>query len=332
MKARGAAVQGVLAVGALVAAYVTWQRPAEATRGDVVALDIGKNALEKVRFQDGDKWIELTRGKGGDEPAIWVRQGIDPQPAGADGAAEAGVPAPPPRDLRGSDRAEKTFDLFAPLRAVRDLGVLPKEKLGELGLEGSGRKLEVTARGVPRAYTVSAPSPGVGSPYIREEGTGRVYLMPTTTLADLNPTSTMPIDRRLHAFKQSEFDALTVQADGASKEYVQTGAASPQTAKLAPKAAPDKPDDFARNWHDKLWNRLMVIELLGKGEAPKGGEPKVVLRVEYASQGKPKGWLEVAKGEGKDALARSEHTVGWVVLHGGADEVLEEGRRVAGAK
>ena len=38
---------------------------------------------------------------------------------------------------------------------------------------------------------------------------------------------------------------------------------------------------MAKNWHDKVW-RMMVTEVLGKGELPSGGTPEVACKVEYA--------------------------------------------------
>jgi hypothetical protein len=112
------------------------------------------------------------------------------------------------------------------------------------------------------------------------------------------------------------------------KAFVQSGGEVPQTAKVAPASAPDKPDDFARNWHDKIWSRQIVTEVLGKGEAPASGEPKPALRIEYSYRGKPKGFLELAIGQGAETFARSENTAGWVALHGGAAEVIEEAKKV----
>src|SRR5207248_2467609 len=55
-----------------------------------------------------------------------------------------------------------------------------------------------------------------------------------------------------------------------------------------------KPDEMAKNWHDKLW-RSMVTEVLGKGETPERGQPELSCKVEYTWHGKQKGFIEVGR-------------------------------------
>lgn len=347
MKARGAAVQGGLAVAALVAAYFTWQRGPEESRGDVVVLDVAKSSLERIRYQTDTRWIELVRKSEASGPAVWVKSGpLDPAPnaappapaldgGSADGGsgalAAAAPPRPPekPKELRGNERAERVYERFAPLKAARALGALSAEKLKELSLEGSTRRLEVFTTGGRRSFKVSASQFGM-SPYAQDEADGKVYLLSSALLSELEPSSQQLVDRRLHAFKPSEFDAFVVKAGDKQREFVHTGGDLPQAAQVAPKESPDKPDELVRNWHDKVWSRLLVTELLGAGETPASGEPQLALRIDYLFRGRPKGWLEVATGKDKEVWARSEQTAGWVLLHGSAEEVLAEAKKVAG--
>ena len=76
-----------------------------------------------------------------------------------------------------------------------------------------------------------------------------------------------------------------------------------------------------------MWNRLIVTEVLGKGELPKAGEPQVALRLDYRRAGKPKGFLELAFDSGRGVWARSENTAGWVGVHQGAEELVLEGQK-----
>ena len=367
MRPQAAALQGALAVAGLVAAYATWQRAPEVASGDVVVIDGAKASLEKLRHEKAGRWVELTRGTGPGEASVWVRQGSSPPPAEADagapldqagasdgggppadgglrpdgGAPDAGpglrvaspflVPPGKERELRGNDRAEKLVERFMPLRAARALGVLPPDKRKELGLEGSLQRLEIVAAGATRAFRVGNPVGGLGTPYLEDERDQKVYLFAGSLLTELDPASQQLVDRRLHAFKSSEADDFVVKAEGQEREFVQTGGDSPQTQKVAPKATPDKPDDLARNWHDKVWTRLIATEVLGRGELPATGEPAVALRIDYSAKGKPQGWLEVGRGKGNDLWARTEHTASWVLLAAGADELLGEAKKVLGA-
>lgn len=343
MKARSMAIQGGLALAGLVAAYVTWQRPKETQKASAVSiLSTTKQALEKVRFSDGTRFAELTKASGS-EPRWWVSLGylegkrpvLDAGvPAEAD--LDAGVsrvlpppPAPPPdRTVPASERAETLVGRFVPFEATRALGVLSKAKLEELGLEGSERVLEVTVAGEARRFKVAKPDRGLIGSYVQDERSQDVYLVPSAIFTELDPTSAILVDRRLHVFKQADFDGFTVTAEGKSVAYEQKDAALPATTKVTRASQPDKPDEMAKNWHEKVWNRLVVTEVLGKGELPTTGEPKVSLRVEYVARGSQKGWLELGVDPAKGLWARSENTASWVGLHPGVEELLGEAKRL----
>ncbi|MBX7113657.1 MAG: hypothetical protein K1X64_04920 [Myxococcaceae bacterium] len=367
MKARSALIQGVLAGAGLVAAYVTWQRPKD-TKSDeqVVVLDAKKTALEEIRYEDGTRFITLRR-EVKDEPVVWVTQGylegkgpppvVDPHAGvtGPDGGGhadaglvamrfDAGMPegvelpqgvtvvTPPPRQLVGNERAEKLYEKFSPLMAARGLGVLSPEKTKEVGLDLTEKKMTLMVSGAPRIYRVSTGGVGLLGNYLQDGQDNQVYLLPSGLMNELDPSSGQLIDRRFHAFRPAEFDSFKVTFEGVSKEFVQTGAEVSQTTKVAPKEAPDKPDEFVRNWHDKILTRMVPTDVLGKGETPKSGEPTLMLRLDYFSHGKPKGFLEMAKGAGSqvEIFARSEHTAGWVALHMGSENFAEEARKVVG--
>lgn len=81
MRARSAVIQGALAAAGLVAAYVTWQRPATETDVEVVVLDVSKGDIEKLRYEDARREVEVVN----DEQGVWIRSKDKPPP-----------PRPPP--------------------------------------------------------------------------------------------------------------------------------------------------------------------------------------------------------------------------------------------
>lgn len=354
MKTRDLALQGALAVVALVAAYLVWQRAPAGAPGDVTVVELPARALDKVRYEDEARYVELYR-DAQSRDTLWVRLGYKPSkplpPAepiadtgpGADGGAPAAVaqaqgapdagvsllaapPAPPPpRELRANEVAEKLFPRFAPLRATRALGVLETKKLEEVGLTTSQRKLTLTLGGKVETFALASTTGGWGTPYLRRESDGQVFLLGPALLPDLENASSRLVDRRLHTFDLGEFDAVVISSGGASRAFKATGKA-PNPVALSPEEAPDKPDEFTRNWHDRVW-RLMPVDLLGRDETPAGGEPKEAFRVEYRRGGKSVGELTVARGT-DGFFARTEHTPGWVRLHAGVDPLAAEAARV----
>ncbi len=358
MKASGVALQGALAAAGLVAAFLVWQREPAGAPGEVTVVDAPARALERLRYEDETRFVELFRDEKGDGE-LWVRLGTKPPPpsvsaapAGgtapeapgsvvtAVGSPDAGTvvqasvppapPPPPPRELRANEAAQKLFARFAPLKASRGLGTLDATKLAEVGLAQSARKLTLTLGDGARVFSLANPPGGWGSPYLKSEADGHVFLLGPSLLSDLETGASRLVDRRLHTFESGTYDTVVVTQGTASRTFLASGQA-PGPTTLAPKDAPDKPDEFVRNWHERVW-RLMPLDFLGRGEEPADGAPEVVFRVEYRREGKPLGELTVARGAKGEFYARTEHTPGWTRLHGGVDTLASEAARVAGGK
>ncbi|ATB46076.1 hypothetical protein [Corallococcus macrosporus] len=362
MKVRDLALQGALAAAALVAAFVVWQREPSAGPGEATVVDVPVRALDSIRYEDDTRFVDVFRDASARDQ-LWVRLGSkSPRPGSGgakdgakDGATDAGsgdagtataavepdagtgaaTPAqppvaareapPPPRELRANEVADKLFSRFAPMRAMRALGALDAKKLEEVGLATSPRKLTLTVGGKARVFALASPAGGWGTPYLRSEEDGRVYLLGPAMLPDLENASSRLVDRRLHTFDLGDFDAVSIRAGGITRAFRATGKA-PGPVALAPEEAPEQPDDFARNWHDRVW-RMVPLDLLGRDEAPPGGEPQEAFRVEYLRAGRPVGHVTVAKAE-DGYYARTEHTSGWARLHSGLDALAEEAARV----
>ncbi|ABF90184.1 hypothetical protein MXAN_1550 [Myxococcus xanthus DK 1622] len=361
MKVRDLALQGALAAAALIAAFVVWQREPSAGPGEVTVVDVPARALDSIRYEDDSRFVDVFR-DASERDRLWVRlgykasraasgganagatdAGVAPQAADAGGAtaavgtdagtgAAAGQPPvaareepPPPRELRANEVADKLFSRFAPMRAMRALGELDAKKQEEVGLATSPRKLTLTVAGKARVFALASPPGGWGTPYLRSEEDGRVYLLGPAMLPDLENANSRLVDRRLHTFDLGDFDAVTIRAGGATRAFQATGKA-PGPVVLAPEDAPERPDDFARNWHDRVW-RMMPVDLLGRDEPLPGGEPQESFRVDYLRAGRAVGHVMVVKGEG-GFYARTEHTTGWARLHSGMDALAEEAVRV----
>ncbi|RKH39249.1 hypothetical protein, partial [Corallococcus sicarius] len=198
------------------------------------------------------------------------------RPSDAAAASDAGTPAiagtpapvPPPRELRGNDVAQKLFARFAPLRAQRELGVLEAQKLEELGLARTGRLLTLTLDGAQKVFRLAAPASGWGPPYLQRVADGQVFLLGPSLLPDLEAAASRLVDRRMHTFDVDGFDRVVITSGATSRAFVASGK-PPGAVQLAPVETPTAPDDFARNWHDRVW-RLTPVELLGRGESPPG--------------------------------------------------------------
>lgn len=346
MKARSAALQGGLALAGLAAAYLTWQRPKDSFKAEsLVVVDATKNSLERVRYEDGVRSVTVEKKKErmlvtlaflpGKRPVIDAGVALVAVDAGVDGGAVLATSKPaepaPDRTVFANDRADTLWAKLTPFEGSRALGTLSKEKLDELGLTNSERKLELQVSGLTRRFTISRPISGLIGSYAQDEKSGEVFLISSGLFNELDPNSQLLVDRRLHLFKPTEFDTFTVKAGDKAVQFVSSGQDIPQTAKVARAATPEKPEELVKNWHEKLWNRLIVTEVLSQGELPKLGAPKVQLRVDYGFKGQPKGWLELAQDARGGTWARSENTPSWVAVHQGSDELIIEGTKLASA-
>jgi hypothetical protein len=312
MRARGVVLQGVLAVAGLVAAFFVWQREPVGAPGEVVVLDAPKGALERVRYEDASVQVELFR-EGKEEGELWLMLGTK-------------------RELRANETAEQLFARFAPLRATRSLGVLDAKALAEVGLKDSPRKLAVKLASGEHSFTLAASSIGWGSPYLRRETDGHVFLLPPSLLPDLENPAHRLVDRTLHAFGASDYDTLTVTAGSTSRTFL-VRARAQRPAEFLPQEAPEAPDETARRWHERVWLLAPAqADFLGRGEVPPGGEPREAFRVEYLRGAQRLGQLTVGRGAGGEFYARTEYTAGWAKLPPWADSIVLEAGKVAAGR
>lgn len=342
MTGRSAALQGGLAAVSLLVVYSTWQREPERAPGEVLVIDAPKNDVGRVRYEDENNILAFERRRESGDDVVWLHLEEKPkqeQPAKqGDPPPPPKPPATPPRDVRGNADAVKLADRFAPLASPRAFGVMDAKKLPELGLDEPKRKLEVVVRGETRKYDVGiAMHAQNNEAFLRDTRDGRIYLMPRGLLGELTNGKRL-VDPRLHLFDSKEFDRIVLTVGSKKRELLHKGRENFSTEIYASAKTPDKGDAMAKNWHDSLW-RLFPMEVLGKGEEPKGGPLKTVLRVDYFEKGKPVGWVEVARledsgsstsesGELSDKLyARSEHTVGWTHLHAN-DQIVTDAEKV----
>ena len=352
MTGKGLAVQAGLAVLGLAIAYGTWQREPERAAGEVVVVDSTKAELGAVRYEDENGSVDVQRRTVAGETSPWLhiddKTPVRPvQKPGQPPPPPSAAKPHPPRDLRGDEPAEKLLGQFAPFRSPRAFGVLDAKKQKELGLDDAKKKLVITARGEKREFVIGQPPQSSGESYLRDTKDGRVYLMPRALLADLQGASHRLVDRRMHTFKLPDFNRVTITAGGKSRTFVVTNGQDANGYKLAPASTPDKPDEQARNWHDKVW-RLFPSELLGSGEQPAAGAPKVVVRVDYQEGTRPVGWLEIGKVDlpstvpesisaapasaaGFETYARSEHTAGWVKVNNDPNGVQDAEKIASGS-
>jgi len=339
MNARAASLQGLLALLGLIAAYLTWQREPSPDARRSVVIDTNKRSLEKIRYEEGSQWVELTSSDDG--KTVWARfSGKE----GSTMALPSGHPvvqtAIPQREVRGNDSAQSMWNRFAPLTASRALGVLDDETLEAVRLKKAKRRLVVTHNGRTSAFALTAPPTGASAPYIRSEDDGQVFVVAPQILNDFKAAKSNLIERRLHDFVMTDVDEVVIAAGDREQTFAYRRAEDGVGGNLFPKGQVAQ-DQTASNWHTRIF-ALFPAEVLGRDEPFPDGEPNQALRIEYRYRGDVLGFVELAhSGDAQaapepgatprsQALARTEFTAGWVRLGVEAQALLSEGRLLFG--
>lgn len=332
-------------------------------RGQVRAVhwDDGSHLVDVFRAGDSDRavWVRIATSPSllAPDGGVTADAGPTPRAARADagpsarephgdggtrGRADAGLPDPlrairdappaPPRELRGNEVAEQLLNRVSPPMATRDLGIATPERRTSLGLDASGKRLRLdtgqgaSATGRTLEFAVSTP-PGASGAYLLGQD-GHLWLIQESLVQDLSAASSRLVDRRLHAFRADEPDALQLQVEGRTRDFVVRRVQG--ATRVAPAENPDDTSADATAWAERLW-RLAPLEVLGRGEIPREGAPAPSLRVEYTRDRRPLGFLEIGRA-GAEWYGRTEHTAGWVRLPPQAATVREQAERLeAGA-
>lgn len=233
------------------------------------------------------------------------------------------APPAPDRELRGNEMAEKVLEQFSPFSAARALGVPDTAKLRELGLgEGGLRRLDVWTQSSHLSFAVSSPV-GTGASYLRTED-GRVFVLGGSLVQDLASASSRLVDRRVHALRTDDADRLVVHLGAQTRTFFQRRVGG--TTKVFGDAHGDSPDAYAQAWMDKL-NKTVPSDVLGRGEIPPEGEPRVELRVDFQRGSQSLGFVELARAQ-NGWFARSEHSVGWMRVVGRAEGLVHDADRL----
>ena len=155
------------------------------------------------------------------------------------------------------------------------------------------------------AFVVSTP-PGSSGAYLLAPD-GHLWLVPDALVQDLSAATSRLVDRRLHAFRSDEPDAMQLQLDGRTRAFVFRRAQG--ATSVAPAENPDAPSAEATAWADRVW-RLVPTEVLGRGETPREGMPVRLPPPGVHPRAASRWASSRSVAAGSEWFARTEHTVG----------------------
>jgi hypothetical protein len=292
-----------------------------------------------------------TGGSGGEkaEPAQSAAAGSD-----AAKPAEATKPAEPekkkearpfdpdaPVTFLANQKFRELLDGITPLRAVRSLGEIPKDKYAQFGFDKVGTYLRMDCGGRKIALDVGGRTYGSGDRYARDPKSNESYLLEGKIVTDLQSSQFKFMQNELHDFALTEVDEATVSAKGKQRRLLHRNRLVKTEARWVDAAEPDRRNELFGNWFERV-GRLKVKAYLGEGQQPgsdlkiEAGPAQPVLTIEYELEGKPKDKLEIARVEteqGAFYYGRSDTTRRWVSMYDSiAKQVDEDVALVVGAE
>jgi hypothetical protein len=346
---KGLVIHALLALAGLLFAYQTWTRPVEIEEKrttaleEVVLLQCTPEKLESIEVDFPTHNVLLRP----DEPktGYWITS----TPSAAKktqadaGASDAGKPAElkgvrtvtatAPVTFRGNSVTPSLLKQLLPVRALRDLGELDASRDADFGFDKAGTTYTVKCGGEEVVLTVAGRTYGNNDHYVRDQRTGKSYLMLGQPFADLQAAQYKLMQNELHVFKLDEVDEAIVKAGGQSRRLLQRDRALKGQAQWVDAAKPDQRNETFGNWFGRvagLKARSYMPRASKPGEEVDDavvGPPVTVLEIEYKLEGKPKGKLEVARIDNPNGeryfYARSEATATWVTLYGSAFKDVE---------
>jgi hypothetical protein len=221
---------------------------------------------------------------------------------------------------------------LAPLRAMRGLGEISKDKFAQFGFDKVGTYFRMECGGHKVALDIGGKTFGASDSYVRDPKTKQSYLFNGQTFNDLQSAQFKFMQSDLSKVAPADADEAVIKAKGRERKLLHRNRAIKEEAVWVDSAAPDKRNELFGTWFQRL-DRLKVKSFLDDGKQP-GSDlqidaeaPKPVLSIDYKVEGKPKDTLEVVRVDTKQGnfyYARSSATHRWVSLYDSAAKQVDD--------
>jgi hypothetical protein len=307
---------GAALTAALAGSYVTWTsdapNPEDAEKVAVYRAD--KNDVQKIVWKSKDSSVTLERKSDEFGPYTWVtvteKPGPKIKPPGDTDAPP--VPDAPEKTtaFKGNDAADKLWESFGPLLALREIDTQTADK-AVFGFAEPFANLEITRNAGAVAMVVGGETWGAKDRYV--EADQRVFLVDDADIKPLQFGKTRLVERGLQPLATPDLEKVSLHRGSDEMAFVQQNKDDAAKAFWARSTTPDVKDDGGSTWIDKV-TKLKVQSYVAADETPATLEPVFDL----AFEGKGKRWtVEVLRGgtaEAKDYFAKSSFDRGLVKL------------------
>lgn len=285
---------GILAV-ALAASYWRYTRDPDAAApklGDQIVWQLKPADIKAITFDDKSKHVELRAGS--DAIGVFLEGTVQRKPKEEKEGPEA-APATDEKltQLFSATSAQPTLELLAPLRALRALGTIPSERLGEFGLNELEGTLKVATAQGERVLEFGGQTPGGGDRYARDPASGQAYALKGELLRNLQSADSKFVERELHLFKDTDVERATIASVEKTREVVRGGADGKRH--WADAASEGTQDETIGNWMTK------VDRMRPTSYDPRPDGAVTVVTVTYAGKTGLLGKIELSKAPATEA-------------------------------
>jgi hypothetical protein len=338
---RAVIVHGLLAVFGLGFAYQTYSRKPEeeSAPGSVTVAECSPDALQKITLITPTNEIIVQPKREHGESSYWIdntqKSPTPPppkDPAKPDDKPKALSDATKPRHYIANGTFTEYLKRYSPLRALRSLGTLPKDKDADFGFDKVGTYVKLQCAGRTTEFEVGSRAFGASQRYFRDRKSKTIYLFEEQLVSDLESANFKFMQTDLHAFVNADVEEITVSAQGAKKRLLHRDRKVPEQSLWVDADAPAKRNELYGNWFTRLSKmraRLYLPDGADPGSdltgATGGSEP--VLSIDYKVEGKPNGKLELVRVDENGVAhyyARSEATHNWVSVYDSAAKEVEQ--------
>lgn len=198
------------------------------------------------------------------------------------------------KSFLGSEAATTLMTDLASLKAIRNLGILSKEKLKAFGLDKEDKSITLVSGSSPRVFLIGDNTYGNLDLYLKDKSDGRVYIVRPQSIQDLRYAEYRLIERELHAFKMEDIDRVEVTDDKTNKTLLQGERRIPEKAFWASPTAPSQAVEVYGNWMQKV-TRLKALDYESSTSAV--SDLKKVMEIKYFNGNRAMGFIRLFNGK-----------------------------------
>jgi len=346
---RSVAVYGSLLVALMGASWLEWtSEPEVELDGQVVLLQGAEDGLEKIVWHTKDKdkavverrtdaygsylWVTYTKWTE-DQPITPMDPDVPADDAPAEevdeGEAAEGDPDTPKtyteetQVFKAGEAGAELLASLSPMLAIRKLETVDEAKLETIGLTDPQDSLEITRKGRTTVLELGGEVYGTRDRYVREKGSGAIFLVDDEVLRPLKYARTRLPDRELWDFERKDITQVSLaDGSGVSADFQQRNASDEAKAFWVAAGAAEnaEKDTQLDTWMDKAL-KMRGTRYADPADLPDGLE--VVFTLSIETSGRDPLLLTVEKdGEEGDFWASTPYTRGRVKLLRTATEAL----------